>query len=392
MNAGGMGHRPHGRGAPERERAGARRATEESEFCSYQWTGQRAADEFFKLHANPAFGGTGATGVVLPPNSLSVSRRATVGNSVINAYANGLEYAEQVFSAGGFMLFGFVVFGYLTVLLITMLPDVGGVLFPSLVVLCLVGLWFMFRFDTVGYRYTPVLFNRALGKVHVFRDQTRFWSLWPLWGGGAHRVDSYEWSCVRAQISRFRVFTGNVAQDSARLGCIVLKAPDRAELVAEFPLGVTTSALAIQNLLDHWEHVRRYMEYEGPMFPEGEEPYKEVTTQSLLGAVFFGQPFIGPGAKEAFVTTDMGVSFVLVVWQILALFLFPVTLTIGLLRWASLRIRTKPKWPVEVLASVGGKVLNGDELNTWRGVIPEKPGRVAQSVSIVGNSETSHDT
>jgi len=355
------------------ERSDERVAIEESEFCFYQWTGQRSADEFFGLHANPAFAGTGETGVVLPPNSLSVSRRQTVGNSVIGAYASGLEYAEQVFSSGGFMLFGFVVIGYLTALLFTVLTDVGGVLFPSLLALCVAALWFMFRFDTVGYRYTPVLFNRALGKVHVFRDQTKFWSLWPLWGGGAHRVDTYDWSCVRAQISRVRVFTGNIAQDNAQLGCIVLKAPDRAELVAEFPLGITTSALAVQNLLDHWEHIRRYMEYEGPMFPEGEGPYREVTTQTLLGAVFFGQPFIGPGAKEAFEVTDMVLSFALVVWQLLAFFLFPITLTIGLLRWASSRVRSKPKWPAEILASVGGKVLKGAELDAWRNVVPEKP-------------------
>ena len=353
------------------------RVAEESDFCSYEWIGQAAADKFFRLHETTAFGGTGSTGVVLPPNCFAVSRRPTVGIAVINAYAHGLEYAEQVFGAGGIMSFFGLVGGGLTGLMISTLPDVSGsfsmFLFFFMLFCCVVGVWFLFRFDFVGYRYTPVLFNRALGKVHVFEDHTEFFSWWPVWGGGEYQIRTYDWSCVRAQISRFRVTTGKVAQDNAQLSCIVFKAPDQGELVAQFPLGVTASALAVQNLLDHWEHIRRYMEYEGPMFPEGEGPYKEVTTQSLLGAVFFGQPFIGPGAKEAFETTDMTLSFILVVWQLLAFFLFPVTLTIGLLRWASSRIRSKPKWPAEILASVGGKVLTGAELDAWRKLVPEKP-------------------
>mgnify|MGYP003334198906 CR=1 FL=1 len=355
------------------------RVAEESDFCSYEWTGQAAADKFFRLHETTAFGGTGSTGVVLPPNCFAVSRRPTVGAAVVNAYAHGLEYAERVVAAGGFGLFltifAGIPFGYATA---DMWRGIVSGPFSLLVLAALIGfctacLLLLFRLDTVGYRYTPVLFNRASGKVHVFRPEVELFSLRPLWGGGRFSIETYDWACVRAQVSRFRVTTGKVAQDNAQLSCIVFKAPDQGELVAQFPLGVTTSALAVQNLLDHWEHIRRYMEYEGPMFPEGEGPYKEVTTQSLLGAVFFGQPFIGPGAKEAFETTDMTLSFILVVWQLFAVFLFPVTLTIGLLRWASSRIRSKPKWPAEILASVGGKVLTGAELDAWRKLVPEKP-------------------
>jgi hypothetical protein len=356
-----------------REREAEQRAANESDFARYDWTGQKAGDEFFKLHDQPQFGGTGSSGVVLPPHSLSVSRHPTVGAAVINAYAHGLEYAEQVFGAGGLGLFSVIVwgipFGYMTA---SMWADIGGFLFPLLTAFSVAGFLFMYRFDTVGYRYTPVMFNRALGKVHVFRDQTKLFSLWPLWGGGKCRIDTYDWSCVRAQVSRFRTFSGTVAQDNAKLGCIVLKAPDRAELAAEFPLGITSSALAVQNLLDYWEHIRRYMEHESPMFPEGEGPYEQPTTQSLLGAIFFGQPFIGPGWRENYETADVP----MMLWQILALFLFPVTMTFGLLRWVSLHIRTKPKWPAEILASVGGAALHGDNLDAWRKVIPERPTRI----------------
>lgn len=356
----------------QRQREAEQRAANESDFCQYDWTGQKAADEFFKLHHEAAFGGTGSSGVVLPPHSLSVSRHPTVGAAVVDAYAHGLEYAEQVFGAGGIGLF-FLLFGIPLVVLLYPLDGfhdmsiVGWLMFPF----TLACLWFMYRFDTAGYRYTPVMFNRALGKVHVFRDRTKFWSLWPLWGGGESRIDTYDWSCVRAQVSRFRVFTGNVAQDNAKLTCPVFK-PGSTELAAEFPLGITTSALAIQNLLDHWEHIRRYMEHESPMFPEGEGPYEQPTTQTLLGALFFGQPFVGPGWRENWETKDVP----MMLWQVIALFLFPVTMAIGLLRWVSLHIRTKPEWPAEILASVGGAALKGGDLDAWRKVIPERPTRI----------------
>ena len=364
-------------GLPLSDPEGAHRVrmAEESDFCFYEWTGQAAAEEFFGLHNDPAFRGTGLTGVVLPPNCYAVSQKPTAGAAVIGAYAHGLEYANQLFSAGTLLLFGALTNGYLTFLLAAELGNVDGIFFLLCVLFCAAGEWLLIRVSITGYRYTPVLFNRASGKVHVFEDRTPFFGFLPLFGGGEFKIHTYDWSCIRAQISRFRISTGNSAQDNARLACVVLNAPDDGKIVSEFPLGVTTSAIAIQSLLDHWEHIRRYMEYEGPMFLDGEGPHREITTRSLFAALFFGQPFIGPGAKAAFEVTDMGASLILVVWQILVLPLFPLTLTLGVLRWASSRIRTEPRWPTEIIASVGGKLLEGAELDAWRNVVPEKPGR-----------------
>lgn len=350
-------------------RSDERRARRESDFARYEWTGQQAADAFFRLHHDPAHGGTGSSGVVLPTNDYAVSRRPTAGYSVVHAYAHGLEYAEQVFGAGGVGLFFIAMFGPLVVLMFPMMWTVGGIIQSLTTATAVLFLWFFYRFDTVGYRYTPVLFNRALGKVHVFRDRTKFFSLWPLWGGGRYRIDTYDWVCVRGQISRFRLLTGPQAQDNAALGCIVLAAPDRAELVGEFPLGITASALAVQTLLDHWEHIRRYMEGEGPAFVQGEGPYRPPSTQTLLGALCFGQPFIGPGWRENAATADAG----LVLWQVVALVLLPATAAFGLLRWVSAHVRSRPKWPAEVLASVGGAALQGAELARWNKPVAPRP-------------------
>jgi hypothetical protein len=361
----------------QRERE-AQPSANESDFARYQWTGQGASDEFFKLHDLPQFGGTNPTGVVLPPHCLSVSRRPTVGAAVMDAYAHGLEYAEQVFGAGGAMLFGIAMTGPLYYLSVTSAFEDGlemnfmAVFIVAALLFWSVLFWFMLRFDTSGYRYVPVMFNRALSKVHVFTDQTNFWKPWPLWGGGKYSIETYDWSCVRAQVSRFRIFTGTIAQDNAAMSCLVFKAPDSTEVVAEFALGITGSALAVQLLLDHWEHIRRYMEHESPMFPEGEGPYEQATTQSLLGAICFGQPFIGPGWRDNYDSADLPTM----IWQGVSPFFFPLLATFGLLRWVSSHIKSKPKWPAEILASVGGAALHGDNLDAWRKVIPEKPTRI----------------
>ncbi len=356
--------RQHGQEGRSASQAGAK----ESDFARFDWTGQAACDRFFRLHEVPQFRGTGTNGVVLPQHGLSVSRRPTVGISVIEAYVHGLSYAEQVFGAGGFMLFFFVC---LTPLM-TFFYWPGGidleVLDYGMLTFGVCTLWFMFRFDTSGYRSAPVMFNRATGQVHVFTDETKFWSLRPLWGGDRCSVQTYDWTNVRAQVSRFRVFTGNMAQDNAALSCLVLKSPSEPQVVAEFSLGITTSALAVQLLLDHWEHIRRYMEHEGPMFQDGEGPYEQATTKSLLGAVFFGQPFIGPGWREQYENADL----LTMIWQGVSPFFFPVTMLLGLCRWASYHLRSKPRWPTEVLASVGGAPLKGKELDVWRSVIPDQ--------------------
>jgi hypothetical protein len=369
----------HQKPSHEQEARPEQPARHESEFCQYRWTGQAATDEFFKLHYEQAFGGTGDSGVVLPPHSLSVSRQPTVGDALVNAYAHGLEYAEQVFTGGGgglsLVIFGGIPFAYVTV---SMWTDIIGGLLSLLLVafltaFSLAGLFLLFRFDTTGYRYTPVMFNRALGKVHVFRPETDLFSFRPLWGGGKYRIDTYDWSCVRAQVTRFRVFTGSVAQDNARLGCIVAQAPGSTNVVAEFPIGVSTTALAIQVLLDHWEHIRRFMEHEGPLLQEGEGPYEEWGTHSLLGAFFFGQPLLDLGnSPRSAAKADPLTS----IWQVAAVFLFPLLASFGLLRWLSYHLRGQPQWPAEILASVGGAALHGGDLEAWRGMIPDWPKRI----------------
>ncbi|WP_279362015.1 DUF6708 domain-containing protein [Xanthomonas sacchari] len=339
-------------------------------MADLDWLGQAACDEFFKLHDNEVFRGIGAGAVLLPPHSVPASRSPNSGGAVIEAFPHGLAYGSMMTVLVGYLAFGAI--AIMSPLLALLIPtlftsfDAFSAVFGGIMLLATT---FMLRFDLIGYRYAPTLFDRNAGKVHVFKDNTRLFGWWPLWGGGGqHEILSYDWACVRAQVVRFKTFTGTVAQDNAALQMIVLAAPGDTRVVGQFGLGLTSSAIAVQPLLDTWEHIRRFMEHEGPLFVEGDGPNEALFEMRLGRCIFFGQPFIGPGSAEHWRHPDLGA----ILWQVIAIPLFPLTLLYGLIRWASFHIKSKPIWPPEVLASVGGAPLHGNALEAWRHVVPDR--------------------
>lgn len=344
-------------------------AVHESDFVLYDWTGQAASDAFFALHNEPAFKGLGTDAVLLPPHSLSVSRTPNTSGSVIEAYPHGLAYADQIASMTGAAAF----IALLGLPMLSLYAHSGIADYKVFSVFSSVFVWvvtvvnfllvyFLLRWDITGYRYAPVLFDRAAGKVHVFFDQTLLFRWLPLWGGGKYEIQTYDWSCLRGQVTRSRVFTGNTAQELASLSCVVVRGPQDPTVVAQFEVGGSTNALAVQLLLDRWEHVRRFMEHEGPLFVQDDGPYVPPATQSLWGALCWGQPLIGPGRHAPSVGMVLAQMFTACfVWF---------TVPFGLVGWLCFHIKDKPKWPEEILASVGGNPLRGKELEAWRGVVP----------------------
>ena len=358
-----------------KKRSGTPPKSESPGMADVEWYGQTNRDLFFKLHDNEAFRGVGDHAVLLPPHSVPVSKTPNSGGAVIEAYPHALAYGDMMTVLIGYLGFGALVMGLpLTFLLASEIGDPVGH-WPGLISTLIMSFFilFMLRFDLIGYRYQPTLFDRHSGKVHIFKDNTRLFSWWPLWGGGGkYQIFSYDWDCIRGQVTRFRTFTGTVAQEHAALQFIVLSGPRETQVVGQFGLGLTSNALAIQPLLNTWEHIRRFMEHEGPLFVEDDGPNEALFKLSLGACLCFGQPFIGPGSAPYWKNPDWGA----VLWQIVILPLWPVTALYGLIRWASFHIKSKPAWPPEIRASVGGKPLKGDDLELWRGIVAGKPQRV----------------
>ncbi|WP_295968691.1 hypothetical protein, partial [uncultured Xanthomonas sp.] len=166
------------------------------------WLGQVACNEFFKLHDNEVFRGIGAGAVLLPPHSVPASQSPNSGGAVIEAFPHGLAYGSMMTVLVGYLAFGAI--AIMSPLLALLIPtlfasfDAFSAVFGGIMLLATT---FMLRFDLIGYRYAPTLFDRNAGKVHVFKDNTRLFGWWPLWGGGGqHEILSYDWACVRAQV------------------------------------------------------------------------------------------------------------------------------------------------------------------------------------------------
>lgn len=357
-------------------------------MADVEWYGQANCDQFFELHNNEVFRGVGHNAVLLPPHSVPVSRSPNSGGAVIEAFAHGLAYGDMMTVFIGYLAFGALVLVFPLCLLLLSTWSTSFSVFGALIdALLLAAFGLLLRFDLIGYRYQPTLFDRRAGKVHIFKDNTRLFSWWPLWGGGGqHQVLSYDWSCVRGQVTRFRTFTGTVAQENAALQFIVLAGPKETQVIGRFGLGLTSNALAVQPLLNTWEHIRRFMEHEGPLFVEGDGPNEALFQLSLGACLCFGQPFIGPGSAHYWKNPDWGA----VLWQVFALPMFPLTMFYGLIRWASFHIKSEPAWPPEILASVGGASLRGRDLHAWRSVVPSKP-KAAPALRALGNRLSADD-
>lgn len=164
----------------------------ETDFVARQWMGKEASDFFFGLRVRPEFEGLGSDAVLLPANMLSVSRDPQRGGAVMEAYANGLVYADQLSRMNGAAAVGGLI--NLPLLIIgachfVSLPDKDTMAVLALV-LCVplaVLIYFLFRFDITGYRCAPVLFDRAASRIHVFTDETALFGWWPLWAAASTR-------------------------------------------------------------------------------------------------------------------------------------------------------------------------------------------------------------
>lgn len=152
--------------------------------------------------------------------------------------------------------------------------------------------------------------------------------------------------------------------------------PNGKEIIDEFVLGINVPANCIQPLLDTWEHVRRFMCKEGPLFvDQNDKPNPGLGRKSLWQHLLewprveivttidlFRIGWEDKSLLTLFMAT-LGVLVIPFVW-ILAIF--------GILSWISELAKREPVWPAEIIASVGGRALKGKNLDAWRSIVPDK--------------------
>jgi hypothetical protein len=215
------------------------------------------------------------------------------------------------------------------------------------------------RADSVGWRYQPVLFDKAAQKIHVFTDMgSPWWEVWRLLGGTAFRIDSFDWACARGEVAEVVVMGGaNLPRTEYALTLAITDAPGSRDVVARFGVGFTAAYDGGQTQIARWEHIRRYMRGECPALTPGDALYPDDSQEHWIGAFTSGQPLLGPGSKEWWTGEGLhGAWFLTIPFGLAFLLFLPLTLPYSLIRWTVRRFKGTPRWPDHIRASVGDPV------------------------------------
>lgn len=298
---------------------------------------------------------------LLPPLDHPASDTPTSGGSVRAVYADGIEFIDQMATIDG-MFAGamwsaalgfawFLAWGYGEA------PDAWFL--HSIFLFFVLLLIALGRADSVGWRYQPVLFDKASQKIHVFTDiGTPFWEVWRLLGGTRCRIDSFDWACARGEVAEVAVMGGaNLPRTEYALTLAITDAPGSRDVVARFGVGFTAAYDDGQTQIARWEHIRRYMRGEGPALTPGDALYPDDSQEHWIGAFTSGQPLLGPGSKEWWTGEGLhGAWFLTIPFGLAFLLFLPLTLPYSLIRWTVRRFKGTPRWPDHIRASVGDPV------------------------------------
>ncbi|UNE64547.1 DUF6708 domain-containing protein [Xanthomonas oryzae] len=249
----------------------------ESSFLLSEW---REDEPYFKFgdkhkRTRPA---QGRPWRVAPENKrLSVHKEPSTSNALLNVYPHAIEIGSPMGSEGG-RIFGFI--GMAASLgmssfavYFSFLMFKGGYLFTSLIfsavaIAAIVGLIFFGNATLFSPRDLPILLNRKNRTVSFFDYKQphvlKFWSAW-----GAGEVKTYSWDSLRARAYKWTVFTGSAARESYHLN-FLFDDPSNPHLCQEIVTAGPAGWWEDGSLWQLYEHIRRYMEDDGPPIQAGE--------------------------------------------------------------------------------------------------------------------------
>ncbi|GEM_PF-1034909 len=286
----------------------------------------------------------------LPERNRQASRRAFTHGGVLDVYENGISFVDQMSAMRGYASSCGWVGVFSAVLGLYISFFITGVSWVTVLqfVLLFVFLFFV-QIDWVGYRAEPVLFDQPARKVHVFKSLGLPWWQWGwnVFGRPRCEVQSYNWDCVSAEVVSYTIFTGQVPRREASLVLTITDRPGGSVEIQRVGVGPSFGFGNPSGPVERWEYIRRMMEGVGPVWTPGESRYQDFGV-SLGEALTIAQPLIGPGSRQHW---KKGPAM----WLLgtISLIALPLTAYIGLNRYISYRLQRKPRWPAEVLQSVG---------------------------------------
>jgi hypothetical protein len=217
-----------------------------------------------------------------------------------------------------------------------------------------------------------VLIDRNTRQVHVFISHMLPWWqwFWKLWGRSGFEVQSFDWRCVRAEVIQYTIFTGQVPRRESALVLAFTETPGSNTVVQRVGLGPSSAYGDIDSLVQRWEHVRRFMQEDGPLWAPGDARYVEDGDTFWEGLTFL-QPLMSP------LWADVRQSGGVVFWVLAAaaLVLWPLSAFIGLVRWLSYVLNAEPVWPPNVRAGLGLPLSDAELAERFKAKPPTIVGR-----------------
>lgn len=191
----------------------------------------------------------------------------------------------------------------------------------------------------------PIIFDRKNRKVYrLFRETypgfIGTFRHWPM------RAAEYEWDLIDVEHNAELFTTGSTVDRRHALLFLVRKSATDPTIIDSFNVG-SSFELTEPILSAVWEHIRRFMEEDGPYLPPGETLANEDPPQTLWASMGTVGPF---GPKYMTWWREHRVSMVL--FHLLAPITVPMFVFWGFLNWLSYSTAIKAQWPPEVLSAV----------------------------------------
>jgi hypothetical protein len=257
----------------------------------------------------------------------------------------------------GLMLF----MGFLG-LIAMLVPGIFGVVYPDepdwldyvTVVLCtLIGLGFLLfsiRFEFFRPEDEPTIFDRKNRKVYLISREVHtgikgLFKPWPL------RFITYDWDLIDAQHHTETYTTGSTVSRRHALVFLVRKSPTNPTYIDQFTIG-SSLILGEGTVAPVWEHIRRFMEENGPHLP----PMDVLAEMEKPSGWWQSMKAVFPKSEDStfWEWLKEELPFALLIVALSPLFL-PMYLIWGTGNWLSHKTAIPITWPPEVLDAIGNR-------------------------------------
>lgn len=293
------------------------------------------------------------------PKNQAASSSVTSLGLIRQVYEHALEYSARAEGMGGLiMLFGLITAtiglggGYAILSRLLSRPQIsiiGWIVALAGVVLIFVGIFAAIksvRLEFFRPEDEPTIFDRKNRKVYRIYRETHpglkgLMRPWPM------KKAVFDWDLIDCEHHATLMSTGSTISRLHSLIFVVRKSSTDSTVVATFPIGngVQMGELTVPMV---WEHIRRYMNENGPPLPPGEElkPSQKPTTfwQCMVAT--------GPYGKNLRIWWR-NVELLVIFYFLFFPIAFPVMTLIGIFRWLAVRTAVRIEWSKEVMDAVG---------------------------------------